>query len=296
MILDLLRSYRDYLLDTYSTSAASLIEWLSFCSLSALAGDAISALGTTLSNHDHRTVLTPIQREASSRGYTELGDILIKLIAPDPGDTPSWIQQCRDCLNSFIDDIAYDTLIGYMRSTAKAYNMPYEFEATWQVSQSTISSVVRTKLMETLAYICRVRGRNRPLAVTHIDIMVDTILYLLQTGQESFDVEVGRAIVLYVSQRKQGKELKRGLARCDPNRLGSLLTKYLSDATGNLTNHTLYAIWELCAHSPELVVFNENTLTAVHAAPRFFISLSLPCSNLISSEPPMNTPQTKSPS
>jgi hypothetical protein len=279
MILDLLRSERLPLLDTYSTSAASLIEWLSFCSLSALAGDVISALGTNLSNHDHRSVLIPIQHEASARGYIELSDILIKLIALDPGDTASWIQQCRDALNSFIDGIAYDTLIGCMRSSVKAYDMPYEFEATWQVlqpSERPIGPVVRTKLTKTLAYICTVR-RIRPLAantVSHIDIMVDTILYLLQTDQESFDVKAGRAVVLYVSQRGRGEGLKRGLARCDPNHLGSLLTNYLSDATGNLTNHTLYAIWELCVHSPELVVFDENTLTAVYAAPRFFIS---PC-------------------
>ncbi|KAJ7902393.1 hypothetical protein B0H13DRAFT_2026280 [Mycena leptocephala] len=158
------------LLDTYSISAASLIEWLSFCSLSALAGDAISALGTTLSNHDHRFICAGIYR---------IGDILIKLVALDPGDTASWIQQCRDALNSFIDGIAYDTLIGYMRSSA-----------TWQVlqpSERPIGPVVRTKLTKALAI--------RPLAantVSHIDIM---------TGQESFDVKAGRAVVLYVSQR-----------------------------------------------------------------------------------------------
>ncbi|KAJ7932894.1 hypothetical protein B0H13DRAFT_2512744 [Mycena leptocephala] len=202
MILDLLRNHgHPQLIDTYST--VSLIEWLSFSSLSALVEDAISALGTTPSNHDHRTVLIPIQREASTRGYIELGDILIKLVALDPGDTLSWIQQCRDALNSSIDDIAYDTLIGYMQSSAKAHDMPYEFEATWQAlqpSQSAIGPVVRTKLTEILEDICTEdRIRRLPAnTVHHFDIIVDMILYLLQTGQESFDVEIRIAVVFYL--------------------------------------------------------------------------------------------------
>lgn len=174
--------------------------------------------------HDAQVLLAPLQRQADTRGFAEFSDVLSGIMSLDPGDPPLVIQKFRDFLESF-DDTAYDTLMDYMQSSGSLDVMPYQFEATCEIIQrkAPTSTAIHTKLQKTLLAIVeeqKLKIFNLDAEpVHHIDIIVDTVLSILRTHQDTFDAGVGKAVVLYVwSRRKPGEGITRALGRCNPNR------------------------------------------------------------------------------
>jgi hypothetical protein len=225
-------------------------------------------------------ILAAVHREAKARGYIGLSDALSKIDDVHHDDIPLLMQQSQHALRSF-EHTAFDTVLDYMRSSANMHEMPYEFEATCRIMQPTsptASSMAKLKLNETLSSVLEgstAKIRALDLNVSHLDIIVGTILSFLQTTDpDSNDTHVGRAIVKYVAPRIYGEGFRRALVHCDPRRLGSLLTKYLASGPGNLTQNTVYSVWVLCLSTPLLATFDEETLGAVSVAPLFPIS---PC-------------------
>ncbi|KAJ7859367.1 hypothetical protein B0H14DRAFT_2577278 [Mycena olivaceomarginata] len=244
-----------------SASVYWLVRWIGFCSLSFLVKHVLSALEISEPVRDP-AILAAVHREAKARGYIGLSVALSKIDDVHHDDIPLLMQQSQHALRSF-EHTAFDTVLDYMRSSANMHEMPYEFEATCRIMQSTsptASSMAKLKLNETLSSVLEgstAKIRALDWNVSHLDIIVGTILSFLQTTDpDSNDTHVGRAIVKYVAPRKYGEGFG---VPCGP---------------GNLTQNTVYSVWVLCLSTPLLATFDEETLGAVSVAPLFPIS---PC-------------------
>lgn len=224
------------------------------------------------------TVIHSIQLEADAWGYVEFSSAMSLIISLILGDMLPLMQQLRDALESF-EDRAYGSLVDYMQYSADLVEMPYEFRATCEIIQpvpAPPSPVVQTKLQKTLIGVIDYNTIYRLDAGVHqIDIIVDMILYLLQAGCESMDIEVARPVVIYLAnQLRSTPGFNRALGRCNPIHLCSMLTKNLASGPEYLTYPTLYSIWGSCVYCPQLAVFDEQTLTIVCASHVFPVS---PC-------------------
>ncbi|KAJ7132461.1 hypothetical protein C8R44DRAFT_731131 [Mycena epipterygia] len=273
-------------LESHLTSAYSLVQWNGFCSLSSLVQEAMYVLdnqGTTACNQDRWALLRTIQREAHNQGYTDLSAILASL-QMDPHFLtmpPLLIERARGALTSF-QDVAYDILTDYLRNCAGLHAHPYEFEATCGLMIDQRASVlpntqVQTKLRDTFILIIKQHWAtldSHP-ALHPIDSIVDVILHVLQPSPEYFDIEFAHAFVLYLGFRPISSEaVSVALGRCNPRFVGSLLTKSFSGAP-DLTEVILLAILRLSLAAQLLAYFDEETLAAVSAAPRFICSSSV---------------------
>ncbi|KAJ7467692.1 hypothetical protein FB451DRAFT_395660 [Mycena latifolia] len=269
-----------------STSAYAVIAWIQFCSLSSDVQHAFSTLQIAPPPHDPRVFLQPaIQygaaaqlgraRESSDRDFCLL---LSDLMSLDFADTHFLMEKLRNALKSF-ETTTYCILMDYLQASAALDESPHEFETTSEIIQppraSTVAAVY-TKMKETLRIIV---GRNELKIynlgpeVHHIDIIVDMVLHLLQTGQEYFDIDLAECVNLYVGARKKpGAGFDRALGRCSPKRLCSMLTNYLAGDLGKDTQPTVFAIWALCLWSHRSAAFDVETLAAVRAVPKFGIS------------------------
>jgi hypothetical protein len=177
---------------------------------------------------------------------------------------PPW-PQLRDTLDSF-EDKAYDSFMEYLQSSPGLNEMPFEFCATCEIIQPSlapISSKVQTKLVQSLDTIINSGSSISSLAsgVHQVDVIVDMVLQLLQTGSESMEIGLGRPIVIYISFRKAGLGLNRSLQRWNPKQLSLILTKYLAYPSNGNIDITLYSIWALCIYYPQSAAFTEQTLT-----------------------------------
>ncbi|KAJ7476446.1 hypothetical protein FB451DRAFT_1557352 [Mycena latifolia] len=195
----------------------------------------------------------------------------------DFADTHLSMVKLRDAANS-LETTAYYILMDYLQASALD-ETPYEFEATCEIIQPLRASpiaAVYTQMTETLrTTIQRTNMKIYTLGpeVHHIDIIIDTVLHLLEMGQECFDIDLAEAVILYVAVRaKPGAGFNRALGRCSPNRLCSMLTNYLVGGSGRDVQRAIYTIWSLCLWDLRMAAFNVETLTAVRAAPRFDIS------------------------
>ncbi|KAJ7476443.1 hypothetical protein FB451DRAFT_1460526 [Mycena latifolia] len=263
-----------------SQSAYALITWIRFCSLSSAAEHAFSRLQSILSVQDPRGLLQPLQREAAAQlagvqGYTEFCHHLSELMSFDFADT-RLMEKSRDAANS-LEAMPYYILMDYLQVSTAVDETPYEFEATCEIIQPSRPSpipAVYTQMMETLKIIVdRNESKIYDLGpeVHHIDVIMDMVLFLLETGQECLEIDLAEAVIFYVGARaKPGAGFNRALGRC--SRLCSMLTNYLVGGSGRYTYLTIFSIWCLCLWGPPMASFNEETLTAVHAAPRLRIS------------------------
>ncbi|KAJ7111299.1 hypothetical protein C8R44DRAFT_742424 [Mycena epipterygia] len=261
---------------SHLTSAHSLVRWIGFCFLSALTQEGI----TMLDNPSNTTSLFLLKtvHEANNQGFPEFADVLAHSL-----DMPVLSQRARDALISF-EHVACDILTEYLRNCAGLESDPYEFDATCLLMGQRIpippNTQVQIKLRDT--FITIITHHQDTLkahpALHHIDSIVDMILYFLQPGEDYFDPEFARALVVYLWQRPGPSEaVSQALGRCNPKFTGSLLTKYLAHA-GRLAENTsaeitLFAIMKLCSCTG-LAVFNEETLTVIATTRRFLLS---PC-------------------
>ncbi|KAJ6498205.1 hypothetical protein DFH09DRAFT_1204352 [Mycena vulgaris] len=258
-------------------SASCLVRWCRFSSLAKVVRDVISMLepdGSTITRQDLRRRLEMVQGQAGEVGYTEFSDAFSSLVSLD-ADEPLLIERSREVLKSF-DNYGYDVLTGYLHDSAALNDMPYEFEATCLTIQPfgvRPNMTVQMKLKRTFVDIIsmhadRLRGNKE---VHQIDIAVDTILQLLQRNLEFMDADFCGAVTRYVEPRREIPQ-RRGLRQCDPKFIGGLITKHL----GNLHHNHLEVveqIWSLSLWHPTLLAaFDEKTIAAINAAPRFPIS------------------------
>ncbi|KAJ6542303.1 hypothetical protein DFH09DRAFT_45367 [Mycena vulgaris] len=216
-----------------------------------------------------------VQDQAREVGYTEFSDALSSLVSLDASDEPLLIQRSREVLNSF-ENYGYDVLIGYFHDSAGLNDMPYEFEATCLTIQPfgvRPNMVVQMKLKDAFIGIINMHA-DRLWGIEeihHIDIMVDTILQLLQRNLESMDADFCSAVTRYIHNRRY-IPLRRSLRQCDPKFIGGIITKHF----GHLHHDHLQLveqIWSLSLWHPALLAaFDEKTIAAINAAPRFPIS------------------------
>jgi hypothetical protein len=201
-------------------------------------------------------------------------------LSVSPADAPRLIQTCRETLASFNIDI----FIEYLRSAASLDEMPYAFETTCSIVHQfgvlPVASVQRA-LKDT--FIAIIQKHETLLSrhsgdIHHIDIIVDTLLPLIEESP-SLDVPFAEWLTVYISIRGWTREvLSRALGRCNPTFIGSVLTKYLAYGPGTRTEDTLYAMLVLCLGSSPtgvLAAFDEETLTAISAAPQLPLSQSV---------------------
>ncbi|KAF7343192.1 hypothetical protein MVEN_01750400 [Mycena venus] len=262
---------------SFSASTIALVRWIGFCAVSARVWTVLSMLAASPAGDDLGTLPTAvraIQLEADLRGYVDFSSDISQIIT----DASLSMQQCRDTLLSF-QDKAYDSFVDYIQFSASLKEMPFEFRATCekiQLSSRAISSIVRTKLVKTLTAAIVDNDPGKLESEVHqIDILVDMVLRLLQTGSESMEIGLGRPIVAYITYRTHPSPgFSRGLGWCNPKQLSSMLTKYLTVA-GNLTFNTVYSIWALCVYYPQWAAFDEQTLMNVRAFPEFSNSVEV---------------------
>ncbi|KAJ7132464.1 hypothetical protein C8R44DRAFT_871418 [Mycena epipterygia] len=272
--------------ESHLTSAYSLVRWSRFCSLSSLVQEAIYVLdnrGNTASPQDPWALLGAIQHEAHDQGYTDLGGVLATL-QMDPqffAMPPVLIERARDALTSF-EDVAYDILTEYLRNCATLRAEPYEFEATYRLMMDRRASeppniLVQTKLRDTFILIILQHWAtlDSHRGLHHIDRIVDVILHVLQPSAEYFDTEFAELFIFSLVGRDIPSEAgNMALGRCNPRFIGSLLTKYLADGAALRTEDALLGIVKLSWAPQPLAYFDEETLAAVSAAPRFVCSSS----------------------
>ncbi|KAF7343193.1 hypothetical protein MVEN_01750500 [Mycena venus] len=262
---------------SHSASTIALVQWIDFCAVSAHVQTVLSVLAASPAGDDLGTLhaaIRALQLEANVRGYVGLSSDISQIIA----DGFLALEQCRDTLVSF-DDMAYNSFVTYIQFSASLDEMPFEFGATCEIIQPSLaptSSIVRTKLAKSLnVAIDSITLASLAPEVHQIDIVVDMVFYLLQTNSETMEIGLGRPIVVYIAHRKNPSPgFSRGLGRCNPKQLSSMLTKYLT-AAGNLTFNTVYSIWMLCVYCPQWAAFDEQTLMNVRGFPEFSISVEV---------------------
>jgi hypothetical protein len=249
-----------------------VVQWIGFYAVSRLVQEVLAMLATSPAVQDPGTILTAlhaIEHEANARGYTEFSSAFSHIT----GDTmPPW-PQLRDTLNSF-EDKAYDSFMEYIQSSCGLNEMPFEFQATCKIIQPSlapISSKVQTKLVHSLGTVINSITTNSLASGVHqVDVIVDMVFQLLQTGSESMEIGLGRSIALYITYRKKGVGLDRSLQRWNPKQLSLILTKYLAHLpNGGNAYATLYSIWALCVDYPQSAAFTEQTFTIVHGFLQF---------------------------
>ncbi|KAJ7467616.1 hypothetical protein FB451DRAFT_1401606 [Mycena latifolia] len=269
-----------------STSAYAVIGWIQFRSLSSGVQHALSRLQIALPLQDPRVLLQPVQHEAAAQLVRaqestdrDFCHLLSDLMSLNFADTHLLIEKLQDALKSF-ETTAYCILMDYLQASTAFNEMPHEFETTSEIIQpprASISPAVYTKMKQTVYIIIQRNDSklyNLGPEVHHIDIIFDTVLHLLQTGQDFFDSDLAETVTRYVGGRSKqpGAGFNRGFARCSPNRVCSSLTNYLRICPAAKAQITIYTIWALCLLDPRLAVFNEETLTAVRAAPKLWLS------------------------
>ncbi|KAF7343198.1 hypothetical protein MVEN_01751000 [Mycena venus] len=262
---------------SYSASTVALVQWIGFCAVSAHVQTVLSMLAASPAGDDLGTLHTAIralQLEANVRGYVDFCSDISQSIP----DAFLPMEQYRDNLVSFKDK-AYDSFVEYIQFSASLDEMPFEFQATCaiiQPSSRAISSTVRAKLEKGLTAAIENSDLLAP-EVHQIDIIVDMVLRLLQTGSESLEIGLEKPIVAYITDRvKLGAGFNKAMGRCNPNRLSSMLIHHLVSgaSTHNMRGNTLYSVYTLCMYYPQLAAFDEQTLAIVEAFPGFPI---FPC-------------------
>ncbi|KAJ7132535.1 hypothetical protein C8R44DRAFT_731197 [Mycena epipterygia] len=226
---------------------------------------------------DPRALLQAAQCQAEHQGYTDLSKVLSSLIALHPVDTPVLVQRARHALIT-LDHAAYVIPIEYLRNCAALEYEPYEFGATCQMMVERFpvppTPQLEIELRTAFSYIMdqhynKLHGHREP---HHIDHIVGTILSLLP---ESFDAPFARSVVVYLMCRHIPSEaLSRGLGRCNPKFIGSLLAAYLASNPSDLMHVVIMQIfWLAVDRSPSVLAhFDEETIAAVSSAPHFFVS------------------------
>ncbi|KAJ7132483.1 hypothetical protein C8R44DRAFT_902800 [Mycena epipterygia] len=186
-------------------------------------------------------------------------------------------KRARDALTAF-DHTAYDILTQYLCNCATLEYEPYEFDATCRmmVERFPVPSTPQLELKLRTSFSNIIHDHPHELEAHpecyHIDHIVSMIMNLLP---ESFDAEFASHLVLYLACRPTPSEaLYRGLGRCNPKFIGSLLTTYVASNPRDLIYSTLTQIfWLAVDRSPCLLVhFDEETLIAVSGAPHFFFT------------------------
>jgi hypothetical protein len=175
----------------------------------------------------------------------------------------------------------------YLRNCANLKDSPYGFEPTCAIIEHIGGDVpppdkrVQDALKITFILIISMHKDELPQDpdTHHIDTIVDIILHLLQTSEdsESLDSTFTDALTSYMASRAGEKTYawRRAFARCDPKWLGTLLTKNLAPGRVSIEK-TMYIIWVLCMHTaPRLVSFSEETLTIVSTPPHRDFSIAV---------------------
>ncbi|KAF8199409.1 hypothetical protein K438DRAFT_1823544 [Mycena galopus ATCC 62051] len=264
---------RSHLLSTYS-----IVRWCGFCSLSAFVRYAISMLEQNQINicaQDPRPLLTKACLCAEKHGFTEVTEILSNILSINPLEGTKVIQQ----LSEAIEDSTYDVLVEYFRISAPSNDWPYHFDLTSSIIQRVavpLTMGAQSKLKDTFIAIS---SRHRFMlnndyfeTVHHIDAIADMTLQLLHGTPMLHETGFLAAFLQHLNARRiPGKGVKRALGRHDPIIIGALHTEYL--AIGSFkhltTERTLGNIWLFCSCDTPLATFNENTISAISAAPQF---------------------------
>ncbi|KAJ7934368.1 hypothetical protein B0H13DRAFT_1855263 [Mycena leptocephala] len=255
-------------------SAYALVRWSGYIYLSSLIGgayQALKALPTKPPAQNPRAVLQMVQCQAEKLGYVQFSGALSHLLSLD---LPTIIDRLPDALKSF-SDTTHDILLEYLSISADLEKMPYEFEATYSTIRQIVGRPDETKLKGTFIVIVDTHMMViRTLPTVHpIDIAVDTIMGLLQGNSEGLDPVFLRSFVEYIANRRPEKETSRRMfSTCDPQFIGSLLTKCIVDSRGSHIVNPLSAIWSSCYWSGEFACFDEETLVAVSTSQQFFFS------------------------
>ncbi|KAJ6587497.1 hypothetical protein DFH09DRAFT_1359215 [Mycena vulgaris] len=264
--------------NSYLISAHALVRWCGFCSVSALIR-TLRPDGNTIVDHDLRLRLKMIQTRAIQYGFPKFSASIARLISDDgPLDT----SVVNDVLRSFGYTV-YDILEEYLRHSAMLADRPYEFEPTCAIIQQIRDDVpppnqrvqddLKTTFILIIGFLDTHKKFPKDPGVHHIDIIVDTILHLIQTSEysESLDPIFTDALGSYLPARTE--MWKHIFGRCDPKWLGTLLTKNLAPGRRSI-DKTMIIIWSLCAHG-KLAYFSEETLAAVSSPPHCDFSAAL---------------------
>ncbi|KAJ7744590.1 hypothetical protein B0H16DRAFT_1693129 [Mycena metata] len=270
---------------SHLTSVYALVRCSDLCSLLSFIRDIIPVLENITNTSPVQnvgTILRKIQNRAADLSFTGFSSVLEQFIVSDSTDTSSLVQRSVDALKS-CNDLAYDILAEYLRSSGSVEEMPYEFEATSSMIQQVAlrpSTTAAMKLKDTFIAIVETNAQTilRHETIHPLDISLDAILHLLQGNPECLDTVFLRLFLLYMGGRTKTKEVwARILPTCDPRFMGSLLTKCLATFNGRLEetlkDTTLTVIWFSCYRVYcRFAIFDEQTVMAVQAAQQTFLS------------------------
>ncbi|KAJ7195927.1 hypothetical protein GGX14DRAFT_403660 [Mycena pura] len=266
---------------SYLTSAYALVRCSDFCSLLSYIRDIILVLENiknTSPVQDVGTILRRVQNRAADLSYTGFSSLLEQFIVSDPTDTSSLVQRSVDALKS-CNDLAYDILAEYLRSSASVEEIPYQFEATSSMIRRAAlqpSTVAAMKLKDTFIAIVETNVQTilRHQTIHPLDLSLDAILHLLQGNPECLDTVFMRVLIMYMGNRPRTQKVwARIFPTCDPRFMGSLLTKCLVTCQGHIKDIALSVVWLSCyGMYCRFAIFDEETVMAVQAAQQTLLS------------------------
>ncbi|KAJ7849630.1 hypothetical protein B0H14DRAFT_865284 [Mycena olivaceomarginata] len=262
---------------TYLTSAYSIVRWINFSALLSFIQDVDDQLNTT-AVPDAAALLKDLYLRANNLGFPNYAKFLAESIHVGPILAPLPIlRKSREIL---ISSENVNIFTEYLSYCANLHQKPRAFETICSMIRhpellTTEPSVQRSLKDTFIAIIQRHKHLLPPHSgVHHIDVIAETILRLVIESPVA-DNQFNHAVTAYVASRAGSLALDR----CEPSKLGFLLTQSLSSAsTETQTGEMIWSLYVLAMNTSSPRIFSEKTLIAMSAAPQCPIS---PCARAV---------------
>ncbi|KAF7290523.1 hypothetical protein MIND_01292200 [Mycena indigotica] len=212
-------------------------------------------------------------------------EMLVK--SPCPDDIADWIVQVGRIIQQMPlswNKVQYRILHSFLRVTAEASQMPYEFELTCETIRpsvpNTFDSDMVGSVLTTFSDNVQKAIKNPRREVTHVDIVLSILLPWFDKNKE-LDIHVVQrvtdATIDYINHRKNDDAVERVLRDCDITRLWELVTDRLITGRAEWLAEVSKAMWKLAMlfpgpSSPDVRFhsrprFNAATLSVIPVAP-----------------------------
>ncbi|KAJ6508147.1 hypothetical protein C8R45DRAFT_966461 [Mycena sanguinolenta] len=260
-------------------SAYALVRCSDLCSLLSCIRAGIPMLEKIGSTSDVVNILRGIQNRAADLSFSEFDAALEQLVVSQSTNTASLVGRSLHTLK-LCSDLAYDILAEYLRSCASLKQISYHFEATWSMIQQVSPrprTIAAMKLKETFITIIETNAERiaQHQTIHPLDLSLDVILHLLQGIPQCMDdVKLLRVFLGYMSTRAKTEQVwAQMFPKCDPEFMGSLLTKGLAVFDGRQRDAALAVVWFSCSRvHRQFALFNTSTVTAIQGSQESFLS------------------------
>nr|GAT52744.1 predicted protein [Mycena chlorophos] len=195
--------------------------------------------------------------------------------APHPVNVPDWMAQVRRIVQQMPlawNKVQYRILHSYLRASAEAEEMPYEFELTCQTirpsEMNTFDNDMVGNVLTTFSDNVQKATKLRRPEVTHVDTVLGILLPWFDRNKD-LDLHVVQrvvdAVIGYINTRGQDEAIARVLRDCDITLLWTHITDRLVTARAEWLPDVSRAMWKLAMLFPG----PSAQETRLESAPRF---------------------------